>query len=302
MCPRNFRISENHYNRVERAVEGYLNNFELESLENCLDLESDIALFKAPQVELQRRQSSERFLRVGDASATWKMLISAVGQSLPEAEETVQRRFNDAVTTLRLLKPGGVEIRTFFYRACTSTRDESDITNDYSTITPMPVCREGTYKLEVNDLPEVKRVLQALAEATDGRIRRALHRFNVAYLDYRDDDKLIDNVIALEALMLPESSQELGLKLAIRSACLLADTADRKAVFEFVRLAYKYRSGLVHGGESDLPNSIKCGLKEYQRHEFVIALQGLVRKAVQLYLDKPDLYSARNLEKLNPFV
>ena len=287
-------------NRVERSVEGYLNNFEFQTTERSLSLARDVALFEVPQDELRRRQSSEVALRQGDAAATWKVLVSAAGQSFSEVEEKIQQRFREVLNALRLLKAGGVEIRTFYYHPGGRTGDEGDITNEFVLLDPMAIFREGTYRLEIGDLSEIEHLLEGIAETTDTRVRRALHRFNVAYLDYRDDDKLIDNVIALEALLLPES-QELGLRLAMRSACLLAEPRNRETVFEFVRLAYKYRSDLVHGGEPHLPDPIKCGGMTYAVHEFIVALQNLVRKALRLRLNQPGLFASENLERLNPF-
>ena len=228
------------------------------------------------------------------------VLVSAAGESLPEVEERVQRRFRDVLNALRLLKSGGVEIRTFHYHPYSPRTDESDITDEFVLVKPLAICKEGMYKLDVKDVSRVKLLLSQVSETADAKFQRALHRFNVAYLDYRLDDKLIDNVIALEALLLPEK-QELGLRLAMRSACLFAEAGRREAVFEFVRVAYDYRSDLVHGGEPDLSKKIKCDQKEYSAHEFVMTLQNLVRKAICLRLERPDLFTQSGLARLNPF-
>lgn len=263
-----------HAERVERSVEGYLNNFDFQYSGCPIDLAPDVALFEVPREEIKRRECSEMARHAGDALAAWKMLVSARGQSLAEVEEKVQRRFRDVLTAFRLLKSGGIEIRAFHYHPWGPTMDESDITNEFITVKPLGVCKEGAYRLVVEDVARVKLLLSQVAETADGRVQRALHRFNVAYLDYRLDDKLIDNVIALEALLLPES-QELGLRLAMRSACLLAEEGNREAVFEFVRRAYNYRSDFVHGGEPNLPKDVECSHKKYSAHEFVMTLQNL---------------------------
>ena len=62
------------HNRVERSVEGYLNNFDFQYAGHPLNLAPDVALFEVPKDEIKLRESSAATRHVGDASATWKVL------------------------------------------------------------------------------------------------------------------------------------------------------------------------------------------------------------------------------------
>jgi hypothetical protein len=77
----------------------------------------------------------------------------------------------------------------------------------------------------------------------------AVRRFNQGCERRLPEDRLIDYVIALEALLLPdEKIGEYRYRLSLRGAALLGDDPlDRAAVKRNLAKAYDIRSGIVHG-------------------------------------------------------
>lgn len=76
----------------------------------------------------------------------------------------------------------------------------------------------------------------------------ALRRFNFAYDKMRNEDRLIDYVIALEALLLYRIRDELKYRLALRTAHLIGQSdKQRKYYFDLMKAAYDQRSAIIHG-------------------------------------------------------
>lgn len=77
----------------------------------------------------------------------------------------------------------------------------------------------------------------------------AINRFEYAYARLLPEDKLLDFMIAFEAIFLKgDEQQELSYRLSLRAAYLLAkNVGERKGIFDFMRQAYRARSEIVHG-------------------------------------------------------
>jgi len=80
----------------------------------------------------------------------------------------------------------------------------------------------------------------------------ALRRFYTAQFRSDRQDKLIDLVIAAEAMFLNDADGELSFRLATRAAIFLRDNKpSRTDVFQKCRKAYKTRNAIVHGSRID---------------------------------------------------
>lgn len=77
----------------------------------------------------------------------------------------------------------------------------------------------------------------------------AIKRFEYTYARLLPEDKLLDFMVAFEAMFLKgDEQQELSYRLSLRTSYLLAENArERKGIFNFMRRAYKARSEIVHG-------------------------------------------------------
>jgi len=82
----------------------------------------------------------------------------------------------------------------------------------------------------------------------------ALSRFDDGYERVKPEDKIIDYMIALEALYLQgESSGELAYRFAHRMAVLLAaKKEERQQLFSQIKKSYELRSKIVHGAKYKL--------------------------------------------------
>jgi hypothetical protein len=102
---------------------------------------------------------------------------------------------------------------------------------------------------------QVKDIWPHLAEEqTDRSLVLALERLNASYHRAKDEDRLIDYWVGLEALFLRVKEQELRLRAALLTAQFItSERAERYPVFRDIRASYDLRSWIVHG--SELPSS-----------------------------------------------
>lgn len=114
-----------------------------------------------------------------------------------------------------------------------------------------------------------------------GALRLALRRFSMAADRTTSEDKILDTMIAAEALFLSDLDEraELGYRLSLRAAFLLGhDAAERKRVRRFIRDAYGVRSKISHGqevGVGKLPDGTQVDLPT-----FADALHQMLRRAL----------------------
>jgi len=87
-----------------------------------------------------------------------------------------------------------------------------------------------------------------LREDGPNHVLVALNRFYLAQFRGSFDDRLLDLVIAAEAMFLNDANGELSYRLATRGALFLADKSEeRTAIFRKLRKAYERRNAIVHG-------------------------------------------------------
>jgi hypothetical protein len=112
------------------------------------------------------------------------------------------------------------------------------------------------YRLDDSDLPVLRDYYALLGRFEQSHedawknISIALRRFTAVYDNdwNQGEDKVIDAVIALEALL--GTDQEITFRLSTRVAGILADSDDdRIALYKAMKLYYETRSKIVHGGE-----------------------------------------------------
>jgi hypothetical protein len=87
----------------------------------------------------------------------------------------------------------------------------------------------------------------------------AIRRFDFAYERFRPHDKIIDLMVAAEALFLSDLKDyeyrgELSFRLALRAGFFIGSSpSERREIYDLFREAYRVRSAIVHGGEPELP-------------------------------------------------
>jgi Apea-like HEPN len=114
-------------------------------------------------------------------------------------------------------------------------------------------------------------------------VSAATMRFNFGYERVRIEDRIIDYVVALEAILL-EGGMGLTYKLALRGAALIGKGSDdRQKVRERLKSAYVCRSNLVHG--ESLNKALKEAKVTGDPDLFVEQLEDDVRRVIRDFLD-----------------
>lgn len=86
----------------------------------------------------------------------------------------------------------------------------------------------------------------------------AVRRFGDSCVRHRNEDKLIDLMIAAESLFLRGTKEgEKSFRLALRAGQFLGEGGSAKQVYDRMRLAYYCRSVLVHGGRPSADRKLK---------------------------------------------
>jgi hypothetical protein len=95
--------------------------------------------------------------------------------------------------------------------------------------------------------PTLRRAIYTAGEYYEGHHKRT-----------KQEDQLIDLVIALEALFSPSEKVELGFRISHRAALLLGNDAEqRRELARFFRRVYNGRSVIVHEGKSPFVAKVK---------------------------------------------
>lgn len=134
----------------------------------------------------------------------------------------------------------------------------------------------------------------------DTATQRALRRFRYAIERQRSDDRILDFVIALEAILLANlEGAELSYRFALRAAWLLAqDVEQRGATFNAYRAAYNVRSKIAHGAALSAKD-LRINGKTVTEEEFANHVESLAREALLKSLELPtDDNGAVGWEKL----
>lgn len=121
----------------------------------------------------------------------------------------------------------------------------------------------------------------------------AIRRFSYAHERHRMEDKIVDLLIAAEALFLSDYNKddpyigEIRYRLSLRAALFLGSSGDsQKLIFRQMRAAYDLRSKIAHGGDTenvklpkqsdDTPTHLK---------DFVWTIQRYIRFALRKAID-----------------
>lgn len=149
-----------------------------------------------------------------------------------------------------------------------------------------PQAIHGPYdylKLDSSDIKFLQNTYHLLQAGMDDRIKLCSELYARALIGDRShlDVRFLLMVLALETLYLPKREQELGFRLRLYVAKSLGRSKDeRMKIFEEVKNIYKVRSEIVHGGHAKkLTGEVFVGLTE------------LVRKSINLYLSRKDIFA-----------
>ena len=163
----------------------------------------------------------------------------------------VKGEIGDVLTTLRILKTG----MTGFNFIETKPIKPSILIAGIESVGGLATqpYLGGKYTLQSGEGKSLVELFRLLRDAKTHTIPNyllvAIKRFEYAYARLLPEDKLLDFMVAFEAIFLKgDEQQELSYRLSLRTAYLLAENAgERKSIFDFIHRAYKARSEIVHG-------------------------------------------------------
>jgi hypothetical protein len=180
------------------------------------------------------------------------------------------------------MRTGPMGTRQFFARTYTLSRHEADDFLEFwdRFSQARESCSDDPKKAEVLDI--------------------ALRRFNTGYERSGAEDKLIDQMVGFEALLLPNVEGEYGYRMSLRAATLLGeDPHHRAAVQKNMKKAYSVRSEIVHGSRKKhetitLYGAEGCGDGrrlvdgEVTLAEFVLVTEDYLRSVIKKLHERPQ--------------
>ena len=198
----------------------------------------------------------------------------------PLPVEEAGHRFTEALTGLRLFKPGRLALGPLAFARV------NEGTWQPVALAPAGPGRGDPWTLEPgesSELPEFMEVIRAARPA--GPIAWALSRFEMGCERSRDAEALSDYLLALRALL--EGPEEVGrTSVALRLAALGAEEPDRRAVQRRVELAFSLERFVIGGGGDAYADAIgfespRALVEEIEEH-----LRALLRDVLCGYLDR----------------
>jgi hypothetical protein len=185
-------------------------------------------------------------------------VVGAPDKSLEILRARFERPVEDVLSTLRLIKNGRVGIGPRLMIPQTWSPDGGPILG--SGYPDVPFKFMGPYALVNGDVPLLLSLFPLVKGLDQNRfpfLELALRRFNQIYGRIGAEDRLIDSMIAFEALYLNDTeAQERGemrFRLALRVAQFLREQNQRKTLYREIRSAYDMRSSIVHGDAYQAP-------------------------------------------------
>jgi hypothetical protein len=132
---------------------------------------------------------------------------------------------------------------------------------------------------------ELRKIFSKIKNEKDTRFRIASNRLSYGLERQLDEDRILDYMIGLESLYLPDENHELTFRLSLRVGFITdKKMIDRKETYKFVKKIYNVRSKIVHGKENKLTK------------EDIKKLEEILRKSLKLFLYIPNKFT---LDKVN---
>jgi hypothetical protein len=201
--------------------------------------------------------------------------------------EQAGKSFENLINALKLFKKGAVSYGIM------SSQTEHNWSPTYSSARFLPNARIHMMGLPFYELNEDEmRLFKKFYKMFDkmyGEIFKqtfmqiAIKRFGSAVGEPEIEDRILDFVIALEALY-SDSNGDITYKLAVRVPALLS--INRHYTFllsKFVKKIYGVRSGLVHGSKKEL-QELKINGLDFTSSEAAEILESIIRSSIKKFL------------------
>lgn len=189
-----------------------------------------------------------------------------------ESEDNLASLIENIVLALRIFKEGDV-----FCEVIWSENNTGQIVLNPTYEMPSTI-HSKIYSLKMEEIDQISEIFEKIIKTDfDNRrhLRIACDRLNRSYGKSMHDEKIVDFMIAFEALFLRENSPNHGLIIGTACSMLLGKTDDeRKEIYDFFIKAYGLRNKIVHGSAIDYSGIGETAfkLKEYLRKSIMLFL------------------------------
>lgn len=283
LCPLfNFQITKNfvgEHTPIEEKL--FSKNFEAE-LRQGYKITNQLLLRKIDPDELECYISSNLYKMEGQIGALISdksFVFEVSSHQWKNASDLVY----EALLALRLLKKGGVFCKVIWGA-------ENSRICSLSIMNPSIPWLPQQYLLDVDEIDNFRHLLKKIKKLdldSNKTFRIACERFSRSYEERRDDDTIIDFIIAFESLFFEGNkapSSVAGQFIGLGCSMLLGkNNTDRKEIAQFFTKAYEIRNKIVHG--SELPKPIKIADKEYTLYDLASKLQDYLRSSILELMD-----------------
>lgn len=210
---------------------------------------------------------------------TFVMEISR--KSMEERRETL-RRIYELLLAMRLYKADNVFCKVILYA------ENANIKSLTILDPPVPERTGVPYAIQLDEVDRIRKIANKIKRIDfDKRtsLRIACERFSRSYEEHREDEKIIDFMIAFETLFLrgKKAPANAGQFIGLGCSMLLGrNDKERKEINEFLVEAYSIRNKIVHGSEFATP--IKINNEIYEIDDFILQLQNYLRESIKNFI------------------
>jgi len=190
-----------------------------------------------------------------------------------------QLKINNMLLAMRLYQASDIFCKVIWWEM------ESDVKTITILDSRLPELMGHPYFIEIDKVEEIRKMAKRIDKIDFGKrvsFRIACERFSRYYEEHREDEKIIDCMIAFEALFLKgkTATANTGQFIGLGCSMLLGRSdEEREEINKFLVEAYKIRNRIVHGSEFVTP--IKLNNKTYEIYEFVFQLQKYLRESIE---------------------
>lgn len=202
--------------------------------------------------------------------------------SNPDAHEKVSR----LITAIRLLTDGFP--RLAFTKRRTSSLFTRSLSTGWRALTPRLGPSAKIRKSQEFELIDLYKRVGSSPNLSGAGL--ALVRWNSAGDRPTEEDKLIDYWIALESLFVPDTTQELSYRTALRIAAFIGSNGpERQRIYGEMKDSYRLRSEIVHG-------SIRKKRKKLTASELTGLTRSYLKRALLRTLESDQRFDPTKLE------
>ena len=289
-----FSFNIDSFNKVYSRYEKYLysdrqfiafapiQGFELESED--LDLGDFFKIKRMSADELVELWYNYNVLPSFSESRSFRMIKFCIVTE-QKSQLDINTELNSIITSLRLWKKGDVGYDTVYYLSKWNPWGGGIRGSTSIFFGNPPVVLKSA---EVEEFKNFYENFREVKISDYPFLNIAINRFNYAYERKRQEDKLIDYMVAFEALF-SEGSGDLRYKIPIRVAKLLeTDFDQRKMIRNTMKAGYDARSNIVHGNTVVKDVKVKCvkdNSKKIPLIEFVPMVEEYLRKSIKKFME-----------------